>query len=113
MIDKTKINEYTAPSGESPSDRLTRSQLKELGGHVWQLYEAMWGAIGSALWVVLCRFLLLRLLTMSIANLHGFPGTILPVLCCSATLDVLQDSRESFQRNLTCAPFLLVFSSTR
>lgn len=39
MIDKTKINEYTASSGESPSDRLTRSQLKELGGHVWQLYE--------------------------------------------------------------------------
>lgn len=50
---------------------------------------------------------------MSIANLHGFPGTILPVLRCSATLDVLQDSRESFQGNLTCAPFLLVFSSTR
>lgn len=47
MIDKTKINEYTAPSGESPSDRLTRSQLKELGGHVWQLYEAMWGANGN------------------------------------------------------------------
>ena len=50
---------------------------------------------------------------MSIANLHGFHGTILPVLRCSATLDVLQDSRESFQGNLTCAPLLLVFSSTR